>query len=70
MKRYFYLKNKQHLCNRFMLVSILPNPLPEEGLGRITRVYLVPFMVSYKIIIFCMKKRGVIDNNDDTCIFV
>ena len=43
-------------------MSILPNPLPEGG-GIMTHVYLVPFMVSYKIIIFCMKIYGRIDIN-------
>ena len=41
---------------------ILPNPLPEGGVGGIrTHVYLFPFMVSYKIKIFCMKIYGTID---------
>ncbi len=33
-------------------MSILPPPLPEGGGGRITRVYLAPFMVSYKMFLF------------------
>ncbi len=33
-----------------------------------TRVYLFPFMVSYKIIIFCMKIHGTIDINAEVSI--
>jgi len=45
-----------------VLMSIFQPPYGKGG-GRITRVYLAPFMVSYNIIIFCMKKHGRIDIN-------
>ncbi len=34
-----------------ILMSVLPNPIPEGGVI-MTRVYLAPFMVSYKILFF------------------